>query len=179
MIPFPNKKYKIIYADPAWSYNDRAAAGNRGACFKYPVQSIEWIANLPVKEISDKDCILFLWVTMPMLNECFAVIEAWGFKYKTCGFTWIKKNKKSDSLFMGMGNWTRANAEVCLIATKGKPKRLNAGVHSVIHSPIARHSEKPSEIRDRIVTLCGDLPRIELFARQATQGWDTWGNESL
>lgn len=135
------------------------------------------IANLPINEIADKNCILFIWVTMPKLNECFDIIRKWGFTYKTCGFVWIKKNKKSDSLFWGMGRWTRANAEICLIGTKGKPKRISAKVHSVIISRIREHSRKPDEIRERIVELCGDLSRIELFARQKVVGWDCWGNE--
>jgi len=135
------------------------------------------ISDIPIKNIAADDAILFMWVTMPKLNECFALIKAWGFEYKTCGFTWIKQNKKSESLFWGMGRWTRANAEICLIATKGKPKRNAANVHSVIMSPVERHSKKPDETRDRIVQLCGDLPRIELFARQYAGGWDCWGNE--
>lgn len=170
-------KYKIIYADPPWSYKDKALSGNRGACCKYPVMHTTDMYLLPVKKIAADDCILFMWVTMPMLPECFDLIEAWGFKYKTCAFVWIKKNKKSDSLFWGMGNWTRANAEICLIATKGKPKRHAANVHSVLISPIEVHSKKPDEIRERIVQLCGDVPRIELFARQYADGWDCWGNE--
>lgn len=105
------------------------------------------------------------------------MIDAWGFVYKTIAFAWVKENKKSGGLFWGLGNWTRSNVEVCLLATKGKPKRINAGVHSVVMSPIGRHSEKPSEVRDRIVKLCGDVPRIELFARQEAEGWDCWGNE--
>lgn len=173
-----DKKYNIIYADPAWSYRDKALARNMGACCKYSVMSIEDIANLPVKNIAADDCILFMWVTMPQLNECFEVIKQWGFKYKTCAFTWIKQNKKSDTLFWGMGNWTRANAELCLIATKGKPKRKKANVHSVIMSKIREHSRKPDEARQRIVDLCGDIPRIELFARQQVEGWDCWGNET-
>ena len=172
-----DKKYNIIYADPAWSYKDKALAGNRGACCKYDVMNINDIKNLPIKNISADNSILFMWVTMPKLNECFDVIKAWGFEYKTVGFTWIKQNKKSDSLFWGMGRWTRANAEVCLIATKGKPKRESAKVHSVIISKIREHSRKPDETRDRIIELCGDLPRIELFARQYAEGWDCWGNE--
>lgn len=171
------KKYSIIYADPPWSYNDKALAGNRGACCKYLVQSQEWLERLNVREIAANDCVLFLWVTMPKLNECFSLIEKWGFKYKTCAFTWVKKNKKSDSWFWGMGWWTRANAELCLLATKGNPKRVSSSVHSVIDTPIERHSQKPSVVRDKIVQLCGDLPRIELFARQKTEGWDVWGNE--
>lgn len=172
-----DKKYNIIYADPAWSYKDKALAGNRGACCKYDVMSIKDIEELPVKNITADNCVLFMWVTMPKLNECFEVIKKWGFQYKTCAFTWIKQNKKSDSLFWGMGRWTRANAELCLIATKGKPKRKSAKVHSVIMSRIREHSRKPDETRERIVELCGDTPRIELFARQYAEGWDCWGNE--
>ena len=139
-----NKKYNIIYADPAWTYKDKALAGNRGSICKYDVMNIEDIMNLPVKNISANDCILFMWVTMPKLNEC-------------------------NSLFWGMGRWTRANAELCLIATKGKPKRESAKVHSVIVSKIREHSRKPDEVREKIIELCGDLPRIELFARQSTE----------
>ena len=171
------KKYKIIYADPPWSFKgydlkkEARYVGN-----KYEVQNLEWIKNLNVNSISDNDCILFLWVTMPKLNEVMDVIKNWGFTYKTCGFTWIKKNK-SWTNFWGMGRWTRANAELCLIATKGKPKRISASVHSVIESVIERHSKKPNEAKKRIVELMGDLPRIELFAREKTPGWDVWGNE--
>jgi N6-adenosine-specific RNA methylase IME4 len=170
-------KYNIIYADPPWSYRDKAAAGNRGASFKYPTQSKEWIDNLPVKDLAADDCALFLWVTMPKLNECWDLIEKWGFEYKTVAFTWVKRNKVAPSWFWGMGRWTRANAELCLLATKGHPKRVDAGVHSVVDSPIRAHSQKPDEVRDRIVKLCGDIPRVELFARTPTDGWDIWGNE--
>jgi len=176
-IPFPNKKYQIIYADPPWSYRDRALAGSRGAECKYQVQKKDWIDNLPVSKIADKNCTLFLWVTMPKLNECWELIEKWGFKYKTVAFIWVKRNKKSSSWFWGMGSWTRSNAEVCLLATKGKPKRINCGVHSVINTRIHEHSRKPDEVRKCIVKLLGDLSRIELFARQKTKGWDVWGNE--
>ena len=172
-----DKKYNIIYADPPWSYKDKAQAGKRGACFKYPVMNLQDICNLPIKDIVADDCILFLWVTMPMLKEGLELIEKWGFVYKTNAFTWVKTNKKSNTLFWGMGNWTRANSELCLIATKGKPKRIAANVHSVVMTPIEQHSKKPDEVRERIVRLCGDLPRIELFARQHIEGWDCWGNE--
>jgi len=170
--PFPNKKYQIIYSDPPWSYN-------RAQLCNYSTQSNEWIRDLPVKDITATNCILFLWITMPKLSEILGsgLIEKWGFKYKTVAFTWVKRNKKASSWFWGMGNWTRANAELCLMATKGAPKRINASVHSVIDSPIRQHSQKPDETRTRIVKLIGDLPRIELFARQQTPGWDVWGNE--
>ena len=173
----PNKKYNIIYADPPWSYKDKALHGNRGAGCKYETQSSEWLNNFPVQNISDNDCVLFLCVTMPKFNECFELIKSWGFEYKTCAFTWVKRNKIKSNWFMGMGRWTRANAEVCLLATKGKPKRISAAVHSVIDTPIERHSKKPDITKERIVNLLGDLPRIELFARQQTPGWDVWGNE--
>lgn len=177
MIPFPDKKYNIIYADPPWSYRDKALAGNRGAGCKYPVQSKDWLENLDVKSIAATDCILFLWVTMPKLGEVFDLFPKWGFEFKTVGFTWVKRNKVSPTWFWGMGRWTRANAELCLLGTRGKPKRINAGVHSVIDAPIGEHSAKPAVVRDKIIELVGDLPRIELFARQKTEGWDVWGNE--
>lgn len=171
-------KYQIIYADPPWSYRDKALSGNRGACCKYPTMSWSDIATIPVgTELSADDCTLFMWVTMPKLNECFGVIQRWGFSYKTAAFTWVKRNKASSGWFFGMGRWTRANAELCLLATRGKPKRLSASVSQIVDSPIERHSKKPDEVRDRIVQLVGDLPRIELFARTKTPGWDVWGNE--
>ena len=177
MIDFPDKKYQVIYADPPWSYRDKCAAGNRGAGFKYQVQDIEWIKSLPVADIADDNCVLFLWATMPLLQEALDTIAAWGFKYKTAGFAWIKQNKIQDTPFWGMGNWTRSNTEICLLAVKGKPQRVGKGVHSVDMSKIEAHSKKPVEVRDRIVRLMGDVPRIELFARNHTEGWDVWGNE--
>lgn len=173
---FPNKKYNIILCDPPWSYNDKALAGNRGACCKYTVMNIDDIKYLPIHEIADKNCLLFLWITMPKLNEVFDVIKAWGFEYKTVAFTWVKKYKNGDN-FMGMGRWTRANAELCLLCTKGKPKRISASVRQIIESVPEKHSKKPDIVRDKIIELCGDLPRIELFARQRAEGWDSWGNE--
>lgn len=139
--------------------------------------TINDICKLPVKQIADKDCALFMWATFPNLEYAFQVLNAWGFTYKTIAFVWVKQNKKSASLFWGMGFWTRANAEMCIIATKGKPKRISASVHQIIMSRIEEHSKKPSVTRDKIIELIGDLPRIELFARQQTDGWDWWGNE--
>lgn len=174
------RKYGVIYADPPWRYRDRALAGERGAGCKYDVMSLEDIKKMPVKELAEDDCALFMWVTMPFLEEAFDVMRAWGFEYKTCAFTWIKQNRKADTLFWGMGNWTRANAELCLLGVRGKPKRASAGVHSVIISHIEEHSKKPAETRDRIVKLLGaggGIQKIELFARQVVDGWDCWGNE--
>ena len=176
VMELPDSLFNIILADPAWTYKDKALAGNRGACCKYDVMSIEDIKNLEVGKIAADDCVLFLWCTYPKLNEVFDVIKAWGFEYKTVAFTWVKKYRNGDN-FMGMGRWTRANAEVCLLATKGKPTRLSKNVEQLIISPRRKHSQKPDCVRDRIVELCGDLPRIELFARQKVKGWSCWGNE--
>jgi len=186
MIPFPNKKYQIIYADPAWQYWE---GGNKNQSKHYKTMSMDEIKQLPVKDIADKNCVLFLWVTFPILNKIFEVITAWGFEYSTCGFVWVKAKKKfnsnqlsflpQDSIedFFGCGGWTRANAELCLIAKKGKIERKSKNVRQIIYSPVRKHSQKPDETKKRIIELVGDLPRIELFARQKTEGWDVWGNE--
>lgn len=169
------KKYSIIYADPPWRYNQKGVSG--AAEKHYPTMSIEELCALPVAEISASDSVLFLWTTFPQLPSALQLIKAWGFSYKTVGFVWLKKNRKSDSWLCGMGFWTRGNAEICLLATKGHPKRKAANVHQFIISPIREHSRKPDEAREKIVALMGDLPRIELFARQTSPGWDVWGNE--
>lgn len=175
------KKYKIIYADPPWAYNE-SGSGNRVVKSKYPTMQIEDIICLPIQEITDDDCVLFLWVTFPRLPEGLKVIEEWGFKYKGLAFNWVKKNKKSDSNFWGMGYFTRQNPEVLLIGVKGKIKKgiASAGEHSVYNGRIEEHSKKPEYIRNKIPFLVenGDkVNKLELFARQKTEGWDIWGNE--
>jgi len=169
------KKYKVIYADPPWRY--RFTKGQGVAEDHYPTMSMDELRELPVKELADKDCVLFLWVTFPMLRDAWGLMDAWGFKFKTVAFVWIKLNRKADSLFTGLGFWTRSNAEICLLATKGHPKRQARNVHQVIVSHLEEHSKKPDEARQRIEVLMGDVPRIELFARQHPPGWDVWGNE--
>jgi len=179
----PKNKYQIIYADPPWSfknYSDKWHKGRKESRWvgnKYDCMQKTVIQKLNVADISTQNSILFLWVTMPSLVEGIELIEKWGFEYKTTGFVWIKKNKVSDSFFWGMGHWTRANAELCLIATRGKPKRIAKNIHQIVYSPVETHSKKPDEIRKRIVMLMGDLPRIELFARETKEGWDSFGNE--
>ena len=175
-----NKKYNIIYADPPWQYKvwSRDTGLGRSADAHYDTMKKEDIQQLPIQNICDKNCVLFLWVTYPCLLEGLELIEKWGFKYKTCAFSWIKLNKKSGTPFVGMGYYTRANNEICLLATRGKPlPRCSKSVQQVVLSKIREHSRKPDEIRDRIVELFGDIPRIELFARQHAEGWDCWGNE--
>lgn len=172
------KKYKIIYADPPWQYRVYFKKGQgRSAENHYHTMNIKDIMALPVDKIADKDCILFLWITFPCLKEGIEVMERWGFKYKTCGFNWVKRNKKKNTYFMGLGFWTRSNSEVCLIGTKGQPKRVSKSVPQICDARIMEHSKKPAEIRERIVELCGELPRVELFARDKVKGWDSLGDE--
>ena len=139
---------------------------------------IEEIYKFPIDNIADENCALFLWVTYPILSEAIETVKKWGFRYVTVAFTWIKTNKNNGKPFFGLGNWTRANAEICVLGFRGKLKRKSNKVSQVVLSPLREHSRKPDEIRDKIVELMGDLPRIELFARQSANGWDCWGNET-
>lgn len=177
-LPKTKKKYNIIYADPPWSFKHYSDKGKgRAPDNYYKCQNLQDIKDLPISDLAADDCVLFMWVTYPFLEKGFEVLKSWGFQYKTVGFTWVKKNKKADSWFWGMGYWTRSNAEICIIATKGKVTRQSSSVHQIIDTPIESHSKKPDVTRDRIVELVGDLPRIELFARDKVKGWDVWGNE--
>lgn len=184
------KKYSVIYADPPWQYNNKSVQG--GAEHHYPTMPVKDICALPVSEIAEDDAILFMWVTFPTLIDAFKVIEAWGFKYKTLGFAWIKTNRRQDLSqtsflptdtiddFFGIGHYTKSNCEVCLIATRGKAKKLVASknIASTIIAPRGRHSAKPAEARERIERLVHDgLAKVELFCREPAEGWDVWGNE--
>jgi N6-adenosine-specific RNA methylase IME4 len=180
MIPFPNKKYAIIYADPPWKYRLNSKVVEGAADGHYSVMEIEDIANLPVQEICSDKCLLFLWVTFPKLKEGIYVLEKWGFEYKTVGFTWFKTNCNNGEMVFGIGYYTKSNVEICLLGTKGNAHQLvkNNSISQVITSPRRKHSKKPDEVRQLIVKLCGDVPRIELFARSRYNGWDVWGNET-
>ena len=168
-------KYSIIYADPPWRYKDKSCSG--GAAHHYDTMKITDICNLRVCDIVNADAVLFMWATYPMLREALRVIDAWGFTYKTIAFQWIKLNPKSQTPFFGLGRWTRGNTEPCLLATRGRPHRISAGVSQLVFSNRREHSQKPDVVRDKIVQLLGPLPRIELFARRNTPGWSVWGNE--
>lgn len=170
------KKYNVIYADPPWNYRVWSGKG-KTAANHYNIMKTADVKKLPISQLANDDCVLFLWATYPCLTDAIEVMRAWGFTYKTVAFTWIKRNKKSDGWFWGLGYWTRANPEICLLGTKGKPKRVSTRVHSVIDARLREHSRKPDEARDRIVELIGDLPRIELFARRRVPGWDAWGDQ--
>jgi len=170
------KKYQIVYADPPWNYQDQGCQGTMANHYKG--MRLEDIKALPVKDITSEDAVLFLWATYPMLKEALEVISAWGFKYKTIAFQWVKLNKKNGKYFFGLGRWTRGNTEPCLLATKGHPRRVNNAVFQIITSPLRKHSQKPEEARDKIVSLLGGgITKIELFAREKIDGWDAWGDE--
>jgi N6-adenosine-specific RNA methylase IME4 len=179
-------KYQIIYADPPWrfknwSIKELAVRGKKWAKKNgrspYNVMNNEDIYDLPVQNISDKNCILFLWATYPKLPEALETIRRWGFEYKTVAFTWVKQNRVSDGFHFGLGYWTRGNPELCLLATRGNIKRQSRFVANLQISHLRDHSRKPDEIRNKIVELVGDLPRIELFAREKVEGWDAIGND--
>ena len=169
------RKYTVLYADPPWRYRNKP--NGRSPESHYPTMKTEDICALPVQALAEEDCALFLWVTMPMIFEAQKVLAAWGFRYKTVAFVWVKQNRKGSGVFWGMGYWTRANAELCLLATKGHPRRRAKNIHQVIISPVEEHSKKPEEARRRIEALLGEVPRLELFARRPSPGWDVWGNE--
>lgn len=182
------KKYNIIYADPPWSYRMWSERGNArsAAANHYKTQDVIDIKRINVQSITDPNCALLMWATFPNLKEAIHLGECWGFVFKTVAFVWVKKNKNIDTPFTGMGYYTRANAEIVLLFMKGKPlKRINKNVEQVLFSSIGKHSQKPPEIRERIVKLFGDLPRVELFARSRDgffpdceyEGWDVFGNE--
>lgn len=176
-----SKEYKIIYADPAWSYNDKLGddvswGGVNNKKTGYITQSKDWIKNLNVNDIADKDSVLFMWAVSPLLPEALEVMKSWGFKYITVAFVWSKHTKNKIKI-ANMGRWTMGNVEVCLLGKKGKPKRICKNIRQLVEAERTEHSKKPDEVRNRIVELMGDLPRIELFARQKVEGWDAWGNE--
>lgn len=141
------KKYNIIYADPPWTYNDMKNKDPKMGGITYPTMSLEEIKSLPIQDICEKDCMLFMWATMPLLPEALEVIKAWGFRYITCGFTWVKLNPKGVGIYSGLGHWTNGNAEICLMGKKGSPKRVAKNVKQIQMHPRGRHSAKPAPIR--------------------------------
>ena len=180
MIPFPDKKYQIIYADPPWppDIHINSKTGGKKITDHYSLMTMGDIKKLPILDIVDDNALLFLWVRHSSLKDAIETIECWGFRYITVAFEWLKTHKKSGKPTEFMGGWLVGGAvELCLLGKRGKPKRISPRVHRLIKSERREHSRKPDETRDRIVNLVGDLPRIELFARQQTPGWDVWGNE--
>lgn len=173
-----NGPYGLILADPPWAFRDRCNDGKRGSCHKYPVMSVKALCALPVSDNAAPDCLLAMWWVGAMPAEALQVVSAWGFRLATMtGLTWVKHTKDRTRWHMGMGHYTRANAENCLFAVRGHPRRANAGVRQLIVALRRDHSRKPDEAYERLERLMGDVPRIELFARRRRPGWDAWGNE--
>lgn len=186
-----NKRYGVIVADCPWQYNDMKNNDPAMGGFRYPPMTLSKLANLAIKNIAKPDCALFMWATMPMLNEALYVISSWGFVYTTCAFVWVKLNKNGkaytypivtdrdvlleNGVYSGLGHWQNSNVELCLFAKRGKPKRLQRNVKQVLFAPVGKHSSKPDEANERIERLIDDTDRIELFARKYREGWDATG----
>lgn len=177
-----NKKYNVLLADPPWKFKTYSQKGlGRSAEAWYDCMDVDDICAMQVERYANTNCVLFLWATDPFLAEAFRVIDAWGFKYRTVGFYWVKQKwSESAGRFIypiGNGYWTRANPEQCLLAVRGNPKRIDASVPKLILAPRREHSRKPDEAYSSIEKLCTG-PYLELFARQQWPGWDCLGNEN-
>lgn len=180
--PFSTRrKYGVIYADPPWSFRNWSAKGTgRNAVSHYDCLDFRALTALPIANLAAENCALFLWATDPLLPRALELIEAWGFEYKTVGFYWAKLNiaaKHEADFFTGLGYWTRANPEQCLLATRGKPPRLAKDIRRLVVERRREHSRKPDCVRDRIERLVAG-PYLELFARETKEGWDCWGNQA-
>lgn len=180
-----DKKYRVIYADPPWHFKNFSVKGEgRNAVSHYNCLSIEDLKRLPISDLAAPDSVLFMWATDPLLPQAIDLIEHWGFKFKTVGFYWAKVNKKADmealsqkDFFTGLGYWTRANVEQCLLATRGKPSRISKSVRRLIVEKRREHSRKPDAAYERIENLM-EGPYLELFARSTRPGWDAWGDQA-
>lgn len=173
-------KYSLIYADPPWTYRDKANDGERGAAHKYPCMSLLDLMHLPVWDLAADNCLLAMWWVPTMPTEAIKLTETWGFRLATMkGFTWAKGDLARGKFPMGMGHYTRANTEDCLFAVRGnwRGMRQSAAVRQLVVSPRREHSQKPDEVAERLVQLVGDVQRVELFARAPRAGWHVWGNE--
>lgn len=183
-------RYRCIVSDPPWHHASRSAKGqtSRSPSAHYQTMTLSAIKALPVADLAARDAHLFLWTTGPHLEQAFQVIRAWGFRYSSLAFVWVKRKKSAGDdhdaplfmdrrdLFTGMGYTTRQNAELVLLGRRGSPPRLSKGIHQIIVAPRQEHSRKPAESYSRIERY-SDGPRLELFSRQNREGWTAWGNE--
>lgn len=175
--------FQVIMADPPWSYSDAGCIGAAEA--QYRTMPTEQIKALPVADLAAKDAVMFMWGTYPKIADMLELGAAWGFTYKSIAFQWVKRYSKSGDPFFGLGRWTRGNTEPCFLWTRGKPHRLSNSVSQlvdtveaeILDAPVGRHSAKPIVVREKIMTLMGDVPAVELFAREPAPGWECWGNE--
>ena len=170
-------KYKIIYADPPWPYDNQQSHDPARGGYTYRPMSLECIKSLPLLDIADDNCTLFLWATEPKGTMPYEVMQVWGFKHVTTAFVWVKLNPSGVGFYSGLGYWTNGNIERVLLGKRGSPKRVARDVKQLVFAPRGNHSEKPALVRSLIVRLIGDVPRIELFARERCPGWHAWGNE--
>jgi N6-adenosine-specific RNA methylase IME4 len=169
-----------------WNFRNYSEKGTgRNAVAHYACLDLEALKALEPQRYAAKDCALFMWATDPLLPNALELIDAWGFKFKTVGFYWAKTNKRADltklstaDFFTGLGYWSRANVEQCLLATRGSPPRLAKDVRRLVISPRREHSRKPDEVYGRIERLASG-PYLEMFSRQSRPGWDAWGNQAM
>lgn len=182
----PRGHYGAILADPPWKFETWGSQENSATCVEnhYDTMSIEEICKLPVGDLAADSCVLFMWICWPTMHRALEVIDAWGFTYKTCAFSWMKADMATVDMFtddypvrIGTGYWTRANTEPCLLATRGKPKRIHNDVRQGIIAPRREHSRKPEGVHARVERLVAG-PYLELFARQRRSNWDVWGNQT-
>jgi N6-adenosine-specific RNA methylase IME4 len=186
MQPLPDGKFGAILADPPWGFKTWSGpekkVASRGTVAPYRTMEMDDIAAMPVADLAADNCALFLWIVWPTLPQAIEIIEQWGFEYKTCAFTWLKADPYrlfalQEDVYMGLGYWTRANSEVCLLATRGKPQRQDNAVRQGIIAPRREHSRKPDCVHERIERLV-EGPYLELFARAPRDDWTVWGNET-
>ena len=185
------KRYGVIVADCPWTYTDMKNGDPAMGGFKYPAMTLDALASLPITSIAKDNCALFMWATLPLLQQALFVIEQWGFIYTNCAFVWVKLNKNGvtyiypvktqrdvlleNGAYSGIGSYTNGNAELCLLAKRGSIKRKEKNVKQIVFAPLQRHSQKPEEVQNRIERLMVDEDRIELFARRYRDGWDCTG----
>lgn len=175
--PFEDDTFQVIYCDPPWIQDSQLGREKkRGNPELYPLLSTRDLCDLPVADITAKDATVFMWALDAMIPDAIELMRAWGFLYKTVAFTWYKQTSRGNDHF-GTGAWTRKGTELCLMGVKGRPKRVSASVRQLQRGSVREHSRKPDIVRERIVELMGDVPRLEMFCRYPEQGWYSWGNE--
>lgn len=178
----PVEHFACITADPPWHYRTWSNYNQgRATSTHYSLMEKEEIIALPVKHVAAENALLFLWVTNPMLQDGLDTLRAWGFDYSTVAFTWAKTSRSSNPTWapkwhMGLGYWTRANSEICLLGVRGQPKRISKGVRQLLIEPVREHSRKPDIFYSSVERLCAG-PRLDLFGRQLRSGWEVRGNQ--
>lgn len=187
-----NSKYNIIYCDPPWSYDNNKSNNSKLGGKTYELLTLEELKAININKIADRNCLLFMWVTMPKILDAMIVINSWGFEFVTVPFVWIKLNRSGcvntigksiyiqNGIYSGLGHWTNGNAEFIMLARKGKAARIKKDIKQIVFEPIQNHSEKPEVFRMKIHELVGRLPSVELFARKQSfkrfiDGWKATG----